>query len=234
MRVRFIIACLLITFFTSVAASFINYNTTQANGFAELRERTSGIARLGAGLADKEALVTLLEKQKQNVPFKDVEASQEYITVYNQLNTVRQIEKSIVRYAYIITPSNTANIAKYLVDADVLTLNAKADPDLEISHFNTELKMDNYPIMRRALHEQKFLSEDNYVYDDVFKVNVFSSYAPIFASDKKTFLGLLAIDVSDKEVRAQLSSSLYDSLFMGALAIFGALLAGYILTRPSR
>jgi len=221
----------------SITLAYEAYRILEARLFLELRDKVGVISQLGARTIDREPLVRLIERQSEELTEKEVdriEESSDYRTVSDQLNFIRNTQRTLIRYIYIVTPTENKEIARYLVDGDVLTLKAEANPEEEISHFNSEMEIVDFPILQEALSTGKPLVEKNYSYDEAFNVNSVSGYGPIL-NERGKLVALLGVDMADIEVRSALADVTNKSIIIAGIALllsfFISILLGTMFTR---
>ena len=229
LRVKIILTFFVISALVSAFLSLSTYRTLNRSLFQELRSRVGNLTVLAGEMIDKAALKRLLGRMSPGLGESEVlsiEKSWDYRALSDQLNRIRDIESRIVRYVYIFAPTEDENTALYVVDADVLEDVAKKESgeipgDEEISHFGSEFDIAEFEFARRAIKEKKGMVEDKYSYDEVFKINSVSGYAPIFDNDGRTLLAVLAMDMADADVRDALTGTTRLSLLItiGALVL---------------
>ncbi len=231
-RHKLILAFFGIGFVLSIALGVVAHRILEEKLFTQLRGNVGNLTRLGAELIDKDALASLVELQKTGVPPENIdmiERSGNFRIVSDQLNFIRDTEKELIRYIYLVAPAEDPKIAKYVVDADVVPLKDEGAPDEEVSHFNTDLDIADFPVMQDALRHPKNIVEPDFVYDKAFGVNSISGYAPVMDSDGKTMLALLGLDMVDTEVQAALAEVLQKSIVAAILSLLVSLLSAIVL-----
>ena len=245
MRLKISLAFFLISTAVSIGLAIASYAILQNKLIRELQGRALNISGIGSLAVDRAALGRLHKIASQShdlspARVREIELSADYRLISEQLNRIRDREKRLLRFVYIVMPGANEAEAVYLVDADVLEAiespenenetaaekNADADADADedeaseddVSHFASPLDVTEFPVMQRALREKKEFVERDFFYDEEFDVNSFSAYAPILAADG-SLLGLLCVDMVDTDVRAALS----DVSRLSFWAVFGAL-----------
>jgi class 3 adenylate cyclase/HAMP domain-containing protein len=229
LRMKIILTFFVISALVSAFLAVSTYRTLNRSLFRELRNRVANLTVLGSAMVDKAALKRLLRRMSPGLSEGEVasiEKSWDYKTISDQLNTIRETESRLVRYAYIFAPTEDENLALYVVDADALEDIAKKEAGEsaegeEISHFNSEFDIAPFEFARRAIKEKKSMVEEKYSYDEVFKLNSVSGYSPILDSDGQTLLAVLGIDMADADVREVLKGATRISLLItiGALIL---------------
>lgn len=231
LRYKIMLAFFSIGCISSIVLGQQAYNILEEKLFAELRRNVENITHIGAAYIDADAVARLIVQQQIAVipaQVDEVESSADYKTVYDQLNFIRDTEKALIRYVYLVAPTDDPARARYLVDADVLQSKAEGVPDDEISRFNSDMDVAPFPVLQQALREGRDIVEQNYVYDEAFKINTISGYAPVRARDGR-MLALLGLDMSDSQVQVALAEALQKSVAVGLLSLLAALLTAVVI-----
>jgi class 3 adenylate cyclase/HAMP domain-containing protein len=243
LRLKIILTFFVISALTSAILAVSTYRTLKRSLFHELRRRVGNLTEYASEMIDKAALKRLLVKMSPDLDEDKVlliEKSWDFKTLSDQLNRIRETESTIVRFVYIFASTADENKALYVVDADVLEdlalqESGELGEDEEISHFNSEFDISDFEFARRAIKEKKSLVEETYSYDEVFKVNSVSGYAPIFDYDGSTLLAVVGIDMADTDVRKSLTGATRLSLLVTvgalALALATSVVFGTLFTR---
>ncbi len=242
LRLKITLTFLVISLLVSGVLSFSMYRILDRRLFVELQSRVANLARLGAHMVDPDALGRLAAREEAGVPEEkvgEVESSADFKRVSVSLNQVRDVEPKLVRFVYTFRPTEDANTAKYLVDADVLMVGQSKEgrtiTEDDVSHFASDFDVSDFPMARRAIAESAPLTETEYSYDKEFKVNSISGYAPVFARDGRTPIAMIGIDMVDTDARAVLASALRLSLLIIAaalvLTVATSVLLGSLFTR---
>ncbi len=205
--------------------------------FREMQSRVGGLARVSAAMVDKAALARLLGRLEPGMPAEEVaevEASRDFRTVSDALNSVRATEERLVRYIYLFAATPDPAAALFVVDADVLaSAQGRAagggDGAEDVSHFGSVFDVSGFPVARRALAERVPLVEVAYSWDADYRVNSLTGYAPVFAADGTTFLAAVGIDMVDSDVRAALRSARTVATIVIAAAVVLTVLASVIM-----
>ena len=236
LRLKITVTFLLVGAVVSGFLSVTMYQILSGRLFNELQLRLLSTATIGTGLVDTAALQRLVGQTAKDLPDEKVaavEASADYRVVSDALNRIRSAEPTLIRYVYIFRPTSDPNASLYLVDADVLDADkrvAAGDKDVgDISHFSSAFDVSTFPMARRAQTQAVPLTETTYSYDPDFKVNSLSGYAPLFAADGHTLLGVLGIDMVDTDVRAVLQGALKVALAVIAAALVLTVLSSVFL-----
>ncbi|MGC8764572.1 MAG: HAMP domain-containing protein [Brevinematia bacterium] len=213
----FIIVSLLI-----LLTTFAIYKVLDNRLFKELQNRVRNIAELGVksiDISNLKHLIRLSSSKLSDEEVKKIEMSEDYKNICDALNWIRDISPEIISSVYIFTPGEAENKAKYIVDADTLKALESQSSDENISHFNQEFDISTYPVMKKAIKEKKVSVEEKYYFDYEEKVNSISAYAPIFEPKTGKLVALLGIDVTDKNVREILKSTVNVILAIGIAAL---------------
>ncbi len=266
LRRKLTIAFFLTSSTVSLLVAFFLYRFIEDHLNDEIRERLRDITLVGsrtidgtkigklrADLASVPALPAS-EDAKASDPYdtlvevQTAETSPEYRAIYDELRRLRSIEPDhLLRFAYILAPTDDPKTARFLVDADVLDWRGKRArgeevPTGGISHFGKPYAVDDIPLLLAALDTCMPQYEPVFVHDDEFDVNSVSAYVPLTDVDGKGLraadgkcLGVLGLDISDKEMRTALrqagSLAIWISLAVVALALVVSITLGTILTR---
>lgn len=225
LRLKIILTFLLVGSAVSGLLSFSVYRILNDGLLRQMQGRVQDLARIGTGLVDTDALARLEMKMGKDLPadaVDRVEASADFRAVSDAVNRVRAVESRLVRYVYTFVPTPDPKTALYIVDGDVLRdraqLAAGEKVSEDISHFSSVFDVSDYPVARKALADRVSLVEDAWSYDPDFKVNSITGYAPLFTRNG-SFLGVLALDMVDTDVRAILSSATTVALAVVAAAL---------------
>lgn len=237
LRRKITVAFFVVSSLVSVLLAVFLYRFVERQLGVELRTRLKDIAHIGSSAVDDNAYRRLLAKMAPELPEADVaaiERSPDYQTIYDQLNTIRGTEPDLVRYAYILVATDDPDTARFVVDADVLAL-VEAGSDEEISHFNQPYDVSTIPLLKRALQECKPFVESDFVWDPDFKVHSVSAYYPIGGVEGGRCLGVLGVDITDRDMRIALdaagSLAVRISLLVIVLALVVSITMGTLLTR---
>jgi class 3 adenylate cyclase/HAMP domain-containing protein len=224
LRLKIILTFLLVGSAVSALLSFGVYRILNAGLLNQMQGRVLDLARIGTNVVDAEAMARLATKVGSDLPAHTVdrvESSVDFRAISDQINRVRGVESKLVRYIYTFVPTTDPKTALYLVDGDVLKDKARqaaGEKTEDISHFSSVFDVSEYPVAQRALAEKVPLVEDSWSWDPDFKVNSITGYAPVFARNG-AFVGVLAMDMVDTDVRAILSNATTITLAVVAAAL---------------
>lgn len=233
---KVILAFFLFNAIVSSILSITAYRVLYANMLKEIQGRAVNIVQLGSYLIDKPILKRLINKMSHGLSEQKViavERSDDFKRIMDQLNSIRDIEKSLIHYVYIIRPSDNGENHRYVADADTFKdlEEAAADPqiDEEIARFNSNFDASPFPVFYKAVREKKSMVEKNFYYDAVYKINSITAYAPIMDEATNTLLAVLCIDIADKNVDEALKESRNSSLIIIASSLILSLIISIIL-----
>lgn len=237
LRLKLIAAFIVVGFGLSTFLGLAAYKILEEKLFLELRNNVESMTRMGARIVDQAALMRLQEQLSDELPraqIDQIENSSDYKMLSEQLNFIRDTQPDLIRYVYIVAPIHKDGMSRYIIDADVLRDKGHA-ADEDISHFNEEIDISEFPVMVQALENNLNIVEETYSYDEVFGINSISGYAPVLAADGKTLIGLLGLDMADTEVQKALGQVLQQSIMAAFLALLVSLMTavvmGTVLTR---
>jgi class 3 adenylate cyclase len=231
LRVKIIFAFCALSALVSVALALSTYQILNRNLFLELRSRVRDLTEIGNLLLDREAVRRLTAEVSGDLSEERVSAIEQgadFRRLSEQLNRIRAVEPDLVRFIYTYVPTADPDMARYLVDGDVLLIgeqrrNGEAVTEETVSHFASEFDISEFPVARQAILEKKNLVESNYSYDAEFKVNSVSGYAPILAADGRTLLAVLGLDMVDTDVQAALRRTTTLSFIIAGMALLLAI-----------
>lgn len=237
LRLKLIAAFIVVGFGLSIFLGLAAHNMLEEKLFLELRKNVVNMTHMGAEIIDKAALERLKSELSDNLSDQQreqIETSADYKRVSDQLNFIRDTQPDLIRYVYIVSPSHRDGYARYIVDADVLKDSSGENQD-EISHFNLETDISEFPVMQQAMDQKASLIESEFTRDAAFGVNSISGYAPVMSSDGRSLIGLLGLDMVDTEVQNALSAVLRQAIVAACLALIVSLMMaivmGTVLTR---
>jgi class 3 adenylate cyclase len=220
MRAKITAAFCVLSVLVSVSLGLATYRMLSTALFRELQSRVRDLAESGGLTLDRDALKRLAVATRQELAADRaaaLEQSGDFGRISAQLNRLRDIEKSLIRYVYTFVPTADENTALYLVDADVLEdVAAGAE---EVSHIGSAFDVSEFPVARQALASRVSLVESEYTYDEEFGVRSVTGYAPILDEDGATLLAVLGMDMVDTDARAILQRVTRLSLVVAALAL---------------
>jgi class 3 adenylate cyclase/HAMP domain-containing protein len=235
LRIKIILAFCILSALVSAALALSTYQILNRNLFQQLRSRVRELTEIGSMLLDRQAvqrLVTQVSGDLDEEQAGAVEQGADFGLVSEQLNRIRAVEPDLVRYIYTYVPTADPNMARFLVDGDVLEYMSEMEKqrqageeasEKDVSHFASEFDISEFPVARQAIYEKKNLVEETYSYDAEFNVNSVSGYSPIYAEDGQTLLAVLGLDMVDTDVRAVLRRTTTLSFVIAGLALLLAI-----------
>ncbi len=232
-RFKAVLAFFLFNAAVSSVLSVSAYRVLQTNMMKEFEGRTGNIAQLGSYLLDKQGLKRLVDQMGPGLSDQEarsIEQSGDFRHISRQLNRLRDIDRRLIRYAYVIRPVDNGH-PRYVADADTLSGRKKATRPAggEISGFNAPFDASTFPVFHRAVREKKYLVEKEFSYDPAYKVRSITAYAPILDEDSRTVLAVLCMDIIDANVEAALRESKRQSLIIVGAALVMSLLIAFVL-----
>jgi class 3 adenylate cyclase len=235
LRRKITVAFFLVSSLVSVLLALFLYRFVERQLRSDLRSRLRDIAHIGASGIDPGAYDRLAARTGPAVADADVtavEATADYRRISDQLNAIRAAEPELLRYAYLLQPSDDPMQPRFVVDADVL---AGAGTDQELSHFNQPYDVSKIPLLARALRDCTPTLENAFVWDPDFKVYSVSAYHPLGKDASGRCRGVLGVDITDQDMRAALdaagSLAIRVSLAVIVLALLVSVIMGTLLTR---
>jgi len=234
LRWKIIAAFFLVSTLLSVLLAFFLYRFVERQLTSDLKLRLRDISLIGSRSIDPAAYQRLRGQISPELGAGDVaviERGPEYARVSEQLNHIRSTEPELIRYVYILIPTEDPDHPRFVVDADVLAGSIDGE---EISHFNQRFDVSEIPDLKRALVECTAIVEKDFVWDPVFKVNSVSGYFPV-GGEPGNCHGVLGVDITDKNMRKALDAAgalaLRLSLTVIVLALIVSITMGTVLTR---
>src|SRR5262245_28523948 len=206
LRRKLTLAFFLTSTVVSLALALFLYRFVDEQLRTDLRSRLRDLAYLGAHDVDLAAYGRLRARIGPDLAPADVaaiEGSDDYRAIDRQLDAIRSAEPELIRYAYLMVPTADPDMARFVVDADVI---GPRNPDEELSHFNQTFPVGDIPGLRRALAECTPVVEDDFVWDPEFKVYSVSAYMPV-GGRPGACLGVLGVDITDKDMRTALDAA---------------------------
>nr|MBA3457154.1 hypothetical protein [Deltaproteobacteria bacterium] len=214
----------------------------------DLRDRLDDLAHVGShgfDIAAYKSLTARLGDLDDNA-VSAVEHGAEYKTIYDQLRMIRGAQPDLIRFVYLLAPTDDPANPKFVVDADVLELLgkiARGDPvkpndagEIEISHYNKPYDVSGIPLLAKALASCARELEPDVVHDAAFGVSSLSAYHPLRGSDgvplkdaQGRCLGVLGVDILDTDMQAALSAARDLAIKISVAMIIVALLVSIVM-----
>ncbi|HUX49568.1 MAG TPA: methyl-accepting chemotaxis protein [Spirochaetia bacterium] len=233
LRFRVWIAMCSIVVGTMVIFAVTTFLYTRTFFLSDLHDRIQNIVELGSGLINRNDLAFLIDRLGTDKSAESVtitEQSAEFRRVSDALNTIRGIQPNLILYAYTLAPTGDPAKARFVVDADVLELLKSGASSDEISHFNQLYDISSFGMMKDAF-SGKVAVESEFTYDEAYKANSFSGYAPLMSPDGSRVVALLGVDVTDKDVAVHLSRLRMLILIAIISVTIITLIATYLISR---
>jgi class 3 adenylate cyclase len=233
LRRKLTMAFFLVSSLVSLLLALFLYRFIERQLGVELKARLRDITQLGAHSIDRDAYERLRGQVREldAAAVSAVEGSADYRRISEQLNAIRDTEPRLVRFAYILTPTDDPDTARFVVDADVLKGVAEGEA---LSHFAQRYDVAAIPGLRQALRDCTAVVEKDFVYDAEFKVHSVSAYVPLGGSPGHC-VGVLGVDIIDRDMRAALREAgglaIRLSIAVIALALLVSIAMGTVLTR---
>jgi HAMP domain-containing protein len=232
----------------SVLLAMFLYRFVERQLADEYRDRLRDVTHVGVHAIDLAAYRRLVAQlgELDDAGVAAIEDSADYRLISAQLNMIRGSEPELIRFAYLLAPTDDPGRPRFVVDADVLELRRKQAAGTlaegeEISHFN-QVYEDDIPLLAQALSACTRQFEQDFVYDPTFGLSSVSAYIPLsdlsgapLRDEHGRCLGVLGVDISDKNMRTALdnagSLAIRLSLAVIALALIVSIGMGTVLTR---
>jgi class 3 adenylate cyclase/HAMP domain-containing protein len=235
LRPKIILAFFLVSGLVCLILTLFLHRFIERQLGGELKARLHGMAYLGSRVIDRDAHERLRARSSAQLGEQEIEAvehSADYKLVVGQLDAIRAVEPDLVRFAYILIPTDDPDQARFVVDADV---HKNAAAEVERSHFNQLYDVSKIPRLKHALAECVPAVEDDFVYDATFGVRSVSAYQPL-GGEPGACRGVLGLDLTDKSMhealRAAGNLAIRISLAAVGLALLVSIGMGAMLTRP--
>ncbi|HVV85308.1 MAG TPA: adenylate/guanylate cyclase domain-containing protein [Kofleriaceae bacterium] len=236
LRRKLTLAFFLVSALVSLVLALFLYRFVDRSLRGELRARLRDVAYLGAQTIDHGAYERLraVAAGSDAAAMSAAEQSSDYRTISDQLAIIRNAEPGLVRYAYLMIPTADPAVARFVVDADVLALEA-AHSDEEISHLGEPYDLAKLPELREALAACVPAVEHGLSYDASVHLYSVSAFYPLGGTAGDCH-GVLGVDITDQGQRRALhragSLALEVSLAVIVLALLASVGMGSLLTRP--
>ncbi len=242
LRAKMSILFLLFSGIISVSIALSFSEILRSRLLDELKSKLLTTVTLGAGSLDSAAIQRLLALTEGGLApgqVASLEQSDDYHRLSGQLARIRATNPQIIRFVYTFIPTENPDMARYLVDADVLGLLSKRQKgekvsDDDISHIGSDFDISEFAVARSAMASKRTGIDTTYVYDNAFRVNSISGYAPVLDEDGK-LVAMLGLDMTDSDVREALAQVSFLSGIISALGLLVSLvlsiLMGTLLTQ---
>ncbi len=249
LRTRVMVSLFLLISTICISITVTSYYMLKKQLFAELKERLKNISYTGSFVVDKSALNGLVLQIAPGLDYRRVtpegvnpvdekklaviEKSDGYLKVCEELNLIRDTQPDLLLYAYIIIPTGDPGKFRFVADADAPSLledlaAGKGSAD-DITRFGKLYESAENSIMAEAVKKRMNMVERDFTYDEEGKSNIVSGYAPIM--DGERFLGILGVDISDKNVGLKLKRALMIFMLISFAAILSSIIVSLLISR---
>lgn len=256
LRTRVMLVLFILISLICIGITILSYFMLKKQLFAELKDRLRNVSYTGSFMIDRNALNGLILHIAPEYDFSKVtpeganpideeklaliEKSGNFLKICSDLNLIRDTQPDLILYAYILIPTGDPGMFRFIADADAPSLLEEAmaagDPLDEITRYGKLYESSADSIMAEAAGKKINMVEKEFTYDEEGKSNIVSGYAPIMDGDK--FLGVLGLDISDKNVDAKLKRTLLIYILISIAAILSSILVSLLISgmisRPLR
>ncbi|MDX2091272.1 MAG: adenylate/guanylate cyclase domain-containing protein [Kofleriaceae bacterium] len=251
LRRKLTIAFFVVSSLLAAALALFLYRFVERQLQEQYKERVRDVAQVGRFALDIPTYQRLLAKRTgglDEAAVTDVEQSEDYKRISDQLNAIRATEGKLIHFVYLLAPGATPDTPRFVVDGDVLAMRAKLAKGEQlaahedISHFDQVYEVAEVPLLRQALAECSSQLEPGFVYDKDFDLSSVSAYVPLadlsgapLRDADGTCLGVLGIDISDEKMRDALAEAgglaFKVSLAVIAIGLLVSIAMGTVLSR---
>ncbi|PKL19151.1 MAG: hypothetical protein CVV49_02415 [Spirochaetae bacterium HGW-Spirochaetae-5] len=249
LRTRVMLVLFILISSICIGITVLSYFTLKKQLFNELKGRLKNISHTGSFIIDRKALTGLILQIAPGYDYSRItadginpvaedklsliEKSEDFLKVCADLNIIRDAQPDLLLYAYIIIPTEDPGMFRFIADADAPSLIEEAlesgEPLDEITRYGKLYESSADSIMARAVGERINLVEKNFTYDEEGKSNIVSGYAPIMDDDK--FLGILGLDISDKNANQQLKRALAIYVLISIASILSSIIVSLLINK---
>jgi class 3 adenylate cyclase len=230
LRYKLILAILAITFFISLFLAYSSYQILKKKMFEEFLINVETMTKLGSEIINKDELqyvINEISNPKRIMTIEQLSVSKEVTNLSKELEFIRS-SSPLVRYTYLLLPTNNREIAKQIIDSDFFS-GSKTSPS-----FYADINISVWPEMQEALEKKMITIEKDYTYDYIYKTYSVSGYAPIFNKNNE-FLALLGVDMTNALAMSQLQAVTKLSIIVAGAGLFisfcTAVFLGIIMTK---
>lgn len=249
LRTRVMLVLFLLISSICLAITITSYYMLKKQLFGELKERLKNVSYTGSFIIDRNALSGLVLQIAPGYDYSKVspegvysieekkiaavEKSGNFLKVCSDLNLIRETQPDLLLYAYIIIPTGDPGKLRFVADADAPSLleeaeSGKGSPD-DITRFGKLYESAANSIMAEAVRKKINIVEKEFTYDEEGKSNIVSGYAPIM--DGERFLGILGLDISDKNVSEKLKRTLLIYVMISIASILSSIIVSLLISR---
>lgn len=232
-----------------LAITFASYYMLKKQIFTELRARLVNIAYTGSFIIDRKSLRSLVSNLAPDYDYSKIdsveeypmdepdvariEATEEFERVCTDLNLIRDAQSDLLIYAYIVVPTAEPGMLRFVADADAPELLAEARETGgsydEITRYGKLYEAGADSVLAGASHNRLNVADKDFAWDKEGGFNIVSGYAPIY--DDGQYIGLLGIDIADKDTHVILRRALVVYLIISFAAVIGAVLISLVMNR---
>jgi methyl-accepting chemotaxis protein len=232
-----------------IGITILSYFTLKKQLFNELKNRLKNISHTGSFIINRKALSEIILQIAPDYDYSKItahginpvpeeklsliEKSEDFLRVCADLNIIRNTQPDLLLYAYILIPTEDPGIFRFIADADAPSLIEdtleSGDSLDEITRFGKIYESSADSIMARAIGERINIVEKYFTYDQEGKSNIVSGYAPIMDGDK--FLGVLGLDISDKNADQQLKRALFIYILISIASVLSSIIVSLLINK---
>jgi len=232
-----------------IAITLASYYMLKKQIFAELRARLVNIAYTGSFIIDGKSLSSLVSNLAPDYDYSKIDSAQEYPMdeqnvariesteeferVCADLNVIRNAQPDLLIYAYVVVPTAEPGMLRFVADADAPELLAEARETGglydEITRYGKLYEAGADSVMADASLNKLNVADNSFAWDEEGRFNIVSGYAPLY--DDGQYIGMLGIDISDKNANAILKRTLAVYLLISFAAVIAAVLISLVMSR---
>jgi methyl-accepting chemotaxis protein len=248
LRTRVMLSLFILISSICIGITVLSYHMLKKQLFGELKDRLRNISYTGSFIIERKALNDLVLHIAPDYDYSkispeginpvtktelaSIEKSENYLKICSDLNLVRDTQPDLILYAYILIPTGDTAKFRFIADADAPELLEEAaasggSPD-EITRFGKLYESISGSIMSEAIGKRLNIVENEFTYDEEGKSNIVSGYAPIMDGDR--FLGVLGLDISDKNADRKLKHTLLIYSLISMAAILSSIIVSLLIS----
>lgn len=249
LRTRVMLVLFVLISSICIGITILSYFTLKKQLFNELKNRLKNISHTGSFIINRKALSEIILQIAPDYDYSKItahginpvpeeklsliEKSEDFLRVCADLNIIRNTQPDLLLYAYILIPTEDPGIFRFIADADAPSLIEdtleSGDSLDEITRFGKIYESSADSIMARAIGERINIVEKYFTYDQEGKSNIVSGYAPIMDGDK--FLGVLGLDISDKNADQQLKRALFIYILISIASVLSSIIVSLLINK---
>ncbi|HPS58048.1 MAG TPA: methyl-accepting chemotaxis protein [Spirochaetota bacterium] len=232
-----------------IGITLTSYIMLKKQLFTELRARLTNIAYTGSFMIDRKSLAGIVSSLAPGYDYTKVDGAEEYPLeeevisgiesapeferVCSDLNLIRDAQPDLLIYAYIVIPTAEPGMLRFVADADAPELLAEAKETGgsmdEITRYSKLYEAGPDSVMAGAADKKLNVADTEFAWDEEGRFNIVSGYAPVF--DEGVYLGMLGIDISDKNASAILKKTMVIYILISFAAVIAAVLLSLFISR---